>query len=303
MSSDRVVLEYNKHRIRLTELQNAVLVTIRALQAESSRVDERLQEQGEIKSNIEELHKKLVEQGIDRGATVDEITQSLRRSFFPESTQQVTINFGLVGLCTELEVFISHLVRAILRQQPRLLKSIASQKNLTTNEILDLGTYPDVVSRLHDKVVKEIIDSSARDMILRHLGERLGLFAGSDIVYDVAKTSWWPNLAKMPPWRNKLGDPPAVWGLQEIESAFNQRHDIVHEGKLPLKDAREFNQIALGFQWLVTFLSVKAVDKFGLQVDDPLYRLYAAMYGVTSSLDTGQAANIEAAERGREESG
>jgi hypothetical protein len=281
MSSDMIVLEYDKHRTRLTELQHGVLVTIRALQAESLRVDEKFQERGEIKSNIEEAYKKLVEQGMDSRVTVDEIAQIFRRSLFPESTQQITTNFGLVGLCTELEIFISHLVRAILRQQPRLLKSIASQKNLTTNEILDLETYPDVVSRLHDKVVKEIIDSSARDMILRHLGERLNLFTDSEFVYNVAKTSWWQNLAKMPRWQDVLGDPPAVWGLQEIESAFSRRHEIVHEGKLPLKDAREFVQISTGFQWIVTFLSVKAVDKYGLQVDDPLFPLYAAMYGVT----------------------
>jgi hypothetical protein len=276
MNDNTVVLEYSKHSSRLMSLQSAVEATIGALEAESLRMDQKLKGAGGFKSKLEEFHKRMMESGLSPEWGIDEIAQGLRQFYLPESTQQITINFGLVGLCTELEIFISHLVRVIFRQQPMLLKSLASQKNLSTNEILELQTYSNVVSRLHDKVVKEIIDSNAREMILRHLGERLGLFAEAEFVYDVAKTTKTAGLEKL-----FYGTPPDAWGLKEVESAFRQRHEIVHEGKLPLNDLTEFLRLCGGFIWIVTFLSAKAIDKYQLHVDDPAsFLVSVTVYGV-----------------------
>jgi hypothetical protein len=62
--------------------------------------------------------------------------------------------------------------------------------------------------------VKEIIDSNARDMIVRHLGKRLGIFTEPGFAYEWAKTRGWQDEVRSLAQQGKEfhGDPP-VWGL------------------------------------------------------------------------------------------
>jgi hypothetical protein len=230
----------------------------------------------EVVASFEAVKRKLVEAGQPE-QTTEYLMQDFKQNVLPETAPQIVINFGLVALCTELEIFISHLVATILRQQPALLKSLASQKSVSTNDILDLGTYEQIVSKLRDKVIKEIVDSNPREMLLTHLGERLGLFAENEFYFDITKSVWGKIIAASV----KAEGGSLEWGIPEIEKAFQQRHAVVHEGKLPLSHVKEFGRIHLVFNWCMTFLAAKAVRKFSLTVDD---RMTLAMHSTVLTI-------------------
>ena len=125
---------------------------------------------------------------------------------------------------------------------------------MSTTELVDLKHYSAIMHRLREKVAREITDSNAYDMLITHLGERFGLFAESD--YSFSPTAF--------------GTLERVWDVKDFEEAFEIRHRIVHKGKLPLADLVYTDRVSLGFKFTTTFLTQRAVDKFGLEVDSKI---------------------------------
>lgn len=259
MSAQSNILDFQKHSGRFTKLSFAVRYALAALENQKERIacDE------EFQKTFVDAVEKVAEQTSE---TREDIRAAIEAQLdFSESAKQILLSFALVSLCTELEVFISHLVSTILLTEPRMLKSLASSKSLTTGEILELGAYEDVVGKLHEKVIKEIIDSNARDMLVKHLGNRFGLFTESEFGFD-SKTKrefFQARYGKVYDIKEGLH-----WGMHDLEEAFAKRHSIVHEGTLPIQDMQEIDHIASGFIWTMLFLSVKAVRKYHLAVED-----------------------------------
>ena len=101
---------------------------------------------------------------------------------------------------------------------------------------------------VRQKVSKEIINSKPRDMFLKHLGSRLGLFEEKELL-----------------WKNAQ----PRWGISDIEAAWGARHKIVHEGQLPCTK-EYFKRVLAGFLWLQAFLSFRAKKKCAIGIDDDL---------------------------------
>jgi hypothetical protein len=165
-----------------------------------------------------------------------------------EPSKELVYNLSLVMLCTEVEIFLEHLIDVILMKDPRRLKDIASQKQLTAAELVDLKDYDNVMREVRRKAIKEIINSNTRDVFVKHLGNRIGLFEEKELVWKNARRKW---------------------GLSEIEAAWKARHEIVHEGRLPCTK-EYFQQVLGGFLWLVAFLSFRARKEYAISVDDDL---------------------------------
>jgi hypothetical protein len=165
-----------------------------------------------------------------------------------EPSKQLIYNLSLVLLCTEMEIFLEHLIDVILTNDPRRLKDIASHKQLSAAELVDLKDYESVMREVRQKVSKEIINSNVRDMFLKHLGHRLGLFEEKELL-----------------WKNAQ----PRWDISDIEYAWGTRHKIVHEGQLPCTK-EYFNRVLGGFLWLQAFLSLRAKEKCGVGIDNEL---------------------------------
>lgn len=122
---------------------------------------------------------------------------------------------------------------------------------------MDLRSYEEVMCRLREKVVKEVLHASIRDAVVRHLGERFGL------------------LDHVPEASAKLRG----LGIEKVEKTFAIRHRIVHEGALPVEDLAALDDVQFGFVWLLVILSVSAVKKFGVKVDQSeLLRFVSGLY-------------------------
>jgi DNA-binding Xre family transcriptional regulator len=181
-----------------------------------------------------------------------EFAKAVRSAFvISERSRQLVCNLSLVMLCTEMEIFIEHLIDVILTKEPRRLKDLASAKQLSVAELMDCEDYDAVLRSLRRKVSKEVTDSSTRDMFLKHLGQRFGLFSEQELSYL------------------RYGDQENIklkWGIAEIEQAYATRNKIVHEGQL-VANEDFFYTVLAGFLWLTAFLSWKAQKKYNLTVD------------------------------------
>jgi hypothetical protein len=168
----------------------------------------------------------------------------------------------LVMLVTQVEIFINHLINSILSKEPRRLKDLAGDKQLNFREVVDAGDYEAVMERVRGKVAKEVLDSSIREMLGKHLGQRFGLFDHESLTCTTLKES---------------GEEETL-GISDIEGIWKTRHEIVHEGMFDL-NRNDFERALFTCSWLETFLSVRAQAVYGLAVDsDPKLKAYAALF-------------------------
>jgi hypothetical protein len=197
---------------------------------------------------------------------VEQIKADVIKALIPAERSRTLINnLCFVLLVTQAEIFIEHLIDVILASEPRRLKDLAGDKQLTANELVDAQNYDVVMKRLREKVAKEVIGSSTRDMFLKHLGKKLKLFRIEELIFKR---------------RNSLNE-REDWGIVEIEAVWETRHRIVHEGRLDV-DKTYFEYAFAGLLWVETFLSFKAREKYGLAIDSPeTLNVMAKMIGLS----------------------
>jgi hypothetical protein len=193
----------------------------------------------------------------------EEIKNCLAKWSTPtEDSRSLVYSLCLVMLVTQVEIFIDHLIDVILSVEPRRLKDLASEKQLNSRELVDAQDYETVMARLREKVAREVVDSSPREMFEKHLGQRFGLFDKESLTCTTVKDS----------------SEKESWGISEIEANWKTRHEIVHEGRLDLNQS-DFERALFGCSWLETFLSVRAQAVYGLTVDsDSKLKMYAALF-------------------------
>ena len=193
----------------------------------------------------------------------EEIKNCLAKWATPtEDSRSLVYSLCLVMMVTQVELFIDHLIDVILSKEPRRLKDIAGDKQLNSRELVDAHDYERVMARLREKVAKEVLDSSIREMLEKHLGQRFSLFENESLICTTLRES---------------GE-KETWGISEIEAIWNTRHEIVHEGRLDLNQS-DFERALFVCSWLETFLSVRAQAVYGLTVDsDSTLKIYAALF-------------------------
>jgi hypothetical protein len=179
-----------------------------------------------------------------------------------DDSRYLVYSLCLVMLVTQVEIFINHLIDVILTKEPRRLKDLAGDKQLNFRELVDAQDYETVMARLREKVAKEVLDSSIREMLEKHLGQRFGLFEKESLTCTTLEES---------------GE-KAIWGISEIEAVWKTRHEIVHEGRFDL-NKNDFERALFACSWLETFLSVRPQAVYGLTVDsDSTLKMYAALF-------------------------
>jgi hypothetical protein len=193
----------------------------------------------------------------------EEIRSCLAKQATPtESSRSLVYSLCLVMLVTQVELFIGHLIDVILSAEPRRLKDLAGDKQLNSRDLVDAQNYETVMARLREKVAKEVIGSSIREMLEKHLGERFNLFKRESLACATIKES---------------GE-QETWGISEIEAVWNTRHEVVHEGRLDLNQD-DFERALFCCTWIETFLSIRAQEVYDLAVDSPpKLKMYASLY-------------------------
>jgi hypothetical protein len=193
----------------------------------------------------------------------EEIKTCLAKWVTPtEDSRSLVYSLCLVMLVTQVEIFIDHLIDAILSKEPRRLKDLAGDKQLNFRELVDAQDYETVMARLREKVAKEVLDSSIRETLEKHLGQRFNLFDKESLACTTLRES---------------GE-KETWGISDIEGIWKTRHEIVHEGRFEL-NRNDFERALFACSWLETFLSGRAQAVYGLTVDsDSTLRIYAALF-------------------------
>jgi hypothetical protein len=259
--ADSTFLEFKKHYNRMSQLYMATSYAIAALD-EKHESDRPKFDQWKVE-HLERLTASIPET-VRNDIDLTEVLEGFQSFLVLAPTANpIILSLALVSLCTELEIFISHLVHAILSVEPALLKSIASEKSLTGSELAECSSYQEALGRIHAKVAKEIVDSSAQKMFVRHLGSRLGLFSEADLFFtpDRSIRNVVSPDSKTTPTRRRDA-------LAEITKAFQQRHATVHEGMLPVTDVDAFKSMHVIFSWAQVFLTVQAARKYPVRLDD-----------------------------------
>ena len=154
-------------------------------------------------------------------------------------------------LVTQVEIFIEHLIDVILLADPRRLKDLAGDKQLTSTDIVDAQDYQTVMGLLRAKVAKGVIGSNTRDMLEKHLGDKFELFEKQSLKCATMKEE---------------GGNKETWDIAKLITIWETRHEIVHEGRLDIT-RQDFDSAAFGCAWLESFLSRRAQDVFGLAVE------------------------------------
>lgn len=281
-------LDLEKHLARLRQLLAATQYTIEASEHREQFLNEDAEMLATRQALIDGVRSLAAANGQEDQAE-EAVRSSLALYFRPTAVAKpIILSFALVSFCTEFEIFVSQLVRCILNKEPRLLKSLGSEKTLTAAEIQDLGSYEGVIERLHDKIVKEIVDSSPRRMLSHHLGNRLDLFSEQEFTYDFKESVIYKALASKNLDVSKVG--PVQWGIAGIEQLFRTRHAIVHDGELPVTDLSEINSISIGVSWAETFLSQRAFRKYSIPIDEVSLYFSCAFHGVDFGKASGSSA-------------
>lgn len=184
---------------------------------------------------------------------VEQVKADVLKAFIPAERSRTLIhNLCFVMIVTQVEIFIEHLIDVILSAEPRRLRDLAGDKQLTARELVDAQNYDAVMKQLRQKIAKEVLSASPREMFERHLGQRFKLFRKEDLIFRR---------------KNPSGE-KEDWGIVEIEAVWKTRHRIVHEGQLEV-DKGTFEYAFAGSLWIETFLSVKAREQYGLSIDSP----------------------------------
>jgi hypothetical protein len=179
-----------------------------------------------------------------------------------EDSRSLVYSLCLVMLVTQVEIFIDHLIDVILLKEPRRLKDLAGDKQLNSRELVDAQDYETVMARLREKVAKEVLESSIRDMIEKHLGQRFRLFEKESLTCATLLDS---------------GE-KETWSVLDIETIWETRHEIVHEGRLNLS-RKDFERALFGCSWLETFLSFRTQAVYAVDVDsDMALKVRAALF-------------------------
>lgn len=194
---------------------------------------------------------------------VEEVKSRLAKWRTPlEDSRFLVYSLCLVMLVTQVEIFIDHLIDAILSKEPRRLKDLAGEKQLNFRELVDAQDYETMMARVREKVSKEVLDSSIREMLEKHLGQKFCLFEKELLTWTTLKESG----------ENE------TWTISEIERIWKTRHEIVHEGRVNLNQ-NDFERALFACSWLETFLSVRAQTVYDLTVDsDSTLKMYAALF-------------------------
>jgi hypothetical protein len=282
-------LELEKHLARLRQLLAATQYTIDACEHREQFLNEDADMVVAREALIEKVRSLAAADGQEDRAE-ETVRSSLALYFQPTAVAKpIILSFALVSFCTEFEVFVSQLVRCILDKEPRIIKSLGSEKTLTAAEISDLGSYEGVIGRLHDKIVKEIVDSNPRKMLLHHLGNRLSLFSEEEFVYAPKESAMYKALAYRNVDVSKLSS--ARWGIADVEQLFATRHAIVHDGELPVTDLNEINIVSTGISWAETFLSQRAFRKYSIPIDEISLYFSCAFHGIDFRKASSSSAN------------
>src|ERR1700682_3691612 len=163
------ILKYAEHSGRLTNVAPVVRFTTGAI----SRHERGLpndENYVRAKEEIVESYCRVLASFVNPPELDSEELKELvdRATIVAEPSRNLIYNLCFVMLVTQIEIFIEHLIDVILEAEPRRLKDLAGERNLTVAELVDLQAYDAVMKRLREKVSKDVINSSAHDMFVKH---------------------------------------------------------------------------------------------------------------------------------------
>jgi len=261
------IIRYEEHSTRLFEIEMAIKFSLSAMEtkADSLKGDPKIDAAfAQMGSGFEKILESVRMDDKDRASARKAHKSDLNKfkdvALGGFHARELLLNIGLVMLCTQLEVFINHLLDVVLAAEPRKILDLAPDKELSAKEVLDLGNYDAVMQRVRDKIVDEVDRAGTRDKFSKHLGQRFKLIDTSQIRI-------------VPP---QGVDPSQFkdWNIDRLDQVFGERHRIVHRGELLIQDSNYLSLVSLFFKAIQTTLTINAVRGYPVVLDS---RTSAAM--------------------------
>lgn len=235
-------LDLHRFTTRLTEIDMAVRFSLSAIDAQRDKTEPVLDN---MATALRAELANFPEDELDKEIFLKSAIGQFR---YEVPSRVLLLNLSLVMLCTELEMFVTHLVDTILASDPRRLLQFAGEKHVSTRELIDAGDYDGVLSSLRDKVTDEITNSNVEDMFMSHLGKRFKLISKDELCPA--------RICQRQSPIYPLG--VAEWNLQELKKVFSDRHDIVHRALSPVQDVEYIAKASQYFSYLEMVLCLNA---------------------------------------------
>ncbi|MCX6574816.1 MAG: hypothetical protein NTV82_00305, partial [Candidatus Aminicenantes bacterium] len=126
---------------------------------------------------------------------------------------------------------------------------LSEQKNITLSEIIKYRSHENIISYFKDKVLKAFSRASTEDQFKKYFGP-LG--------FDVSK------FFNMAIFNDEVQQKLTGWDLDKLIAIFNERHDIVHNGKKPLNSLEDLLIRREFFEKIVLNIAIELNLKFGI---------------------------------------
>lgn len=194
--------------------------------------------------------------GPEIDAFITQVKKDLEPSWAmtPQHYEEVVLNTALVLEFSIFEMFLNHLVRAVLRKKPSTVQNAKPMMKLDGREIAKLSQGQPFLDFVVGRIVKQFDrDSFASKM--DHLDKWFGL--KEEAFYD------WHQLPE-PVQQNLSGK-----GNDYLRQLYGMRNDFVHKGIMAIRSGQGeiLNKANEFFKYVSVNIAQIAAQKYGLSVN------------------------------------
>jgi hypothetical protein len=162
------------------------------------------------------------------------------------------INQSLQIDCSLFENFLIESLEIIFDTKKETIINVSEQKIIKLEEMVKLGDYDKIVAYFKDKILITFSRASTRDQFEKYLG---GLGLKEQNFFDMSR------------YKTEVQEAYKGWDLEKLISIFDERHNIVHNGALPLRSLKDLYVRHEFFNKLVLNISIEIYNKFGIPND------------------------------------
>jgi hypothetical protein len=210
-----------------------------------------------LAQKIKTLDETLEELNIEKQDLPDELKEKIEgiveeQKRFIEEYQLTIVNQSLQIACSLFEAFLIESLNAILVTKEQTIIGLAEQRSIKLEDVINLGDYNQVISYFKDKILTNFSRASTKEQFEKYFGE-LG--------FEIQK------FFDMSNYKEKVQETYKGWDIEKLISIFHERHDIVHNGELPLISLEDLHIRKEFLRLLIMNISIELFLKFKIKND------------------------------------
>lgn len=159
-------------------------------------------------------------------------------------------NLVAVMACTIFDTYLQDCLEVLLLRDPKVIKALAHEKDLTVFEVIDLQTSNGAVAVIVEKILRRFDHEGIEGKLklLERAGVEVGRVFSTEFVLDEAKAD-----------QSKA--------REELVELYNRRNGIVHQHDLAYRNPQEVGKVDVLLHRLILSFAVVISKKWPIEVD------------------------------------